>query len=451
VNPEYDRSSTPSLLATLKSIASLLLSYGLLLMANGLFSTLLSVRTSIEGFSTEVVGVIMGSFFIGLFLGARYAVRVVAGVGHIRSFAAFASIMSITALTHALIIDPASWIVMRIASGFCMAGMIIVTESWLNERASNEMRGRVLSIYMTTNYAAAGCGQFLLPLADPGRFHLFSLTSIIFSLALVPVLLTRSRAPLPARSHPVKLRKLYQITPLGLVGSFCAGMANAMFYSMGPIFTRGIGLPLTGTSIFMASAILGGLVLQWPIGRLSDRVDRRFVMTGIAFTTCAACISILWFARVSEIGLYVAGAVYGSLAFTIYSLSAAHTNDFADPEELLQVSGALLVSFGIGAIFGPMIGAFSMGQFGPNGLFGLIAIITALLGIYSLYRINVRDTKTTEEKSPFVPVPSTQYTSEEIYGAALDKIGLESQQPLGETDTTQLQDVEDEKAPPGQR
>lgn len=415
----------------------------MLLMANGLFATLLGVRTSIEGFSTEIVGVIMGSYFFGIFLGARYAVRVVAGVGHIRSFAAFASIMSITALTHALVIDPASWVIMRIASGFCMAGMILVTESWINERASNEMRGRVLSIYMTTNYAAAGCGQFLLPMADPGQFHLFSLTSIIFSLALVPVLLTRSRAPLPARQHPIKLRKLYRLTPLGLVGPFCAGMVNAMFYSMGPIYTHKIGLPLSGTAVFMASAILGGLLLQWPIGRLSDRIDRRFVLTGVAFATSAACLSILWMERLSETGLYVAGAIYGSLVFTIYSLSAAHTNDFADPKELIQVAGALLVSFGIGAILGPMIGAFSMGRFGPDGLFGLSALITACLGIYSIYRINVRDTKSTEEKAPFVPIPSTQFNSEEIYRAALDKIGSEKQQQPADARSTQPPDKEE--------
>ena len=413
------------MLITLKSIASLLLSYGLLLMANGLFSTLLGVRTTLEGFSTEIVGVIMGSYFLGIFLGARYAIRVVAGVGHIRSFAAFASIMSITALTHALVIDPISWTLMRVASGFCMAGMIIVTESWINERATNDTRGQVLSIYMTTNYAAAGCGQFLLPLSDPGKFQLFSLTSIIFSLALVPVLLTRSKAPVPVQKGTATLRTLYSITPLGLVGSFSAGMVNAMFYSMGPVFTREIGLPLTGTSVFMASTILGGLILQWPIGRLSDRIDRRWVMSGIAFATSAACVAILWFAQISTTGLYSAAAIYGSLAFTMYSLSAAHTNDFADPDQLIQVAGALLVSYGIGAILGPVIGAFSMGRFGPNGLFGLTAIITFVLGVYVLYRMQMRRSKTKDEKAPFIPVPSTQYTSDEIYGAARSEAGQE--------------------------
>lgn len=398
-----------------------MLSYGLLLIANGLFSTLLGVRTTIEGFSTEIVGVIMGSYFFGLFLGARYAVSVVAAVGHIRSFAAFASVISITALTHALLVNPMAWIVMRVASGFCMAGMVMVTESWINERASNEMRGRILSIYMTTNYGAAGLGQFLLPLADPGGFHLFSLTSIVFSLALVPVLLTRAKAPRPVQAKPVKLSKLYQISPLGLIGSFCAGMVNAMFYGMGPVFTREIGLSLTGTSMFMASIILGGLILQWPIGRLSDRTDRRFVIIGVAFATSIACLFILVFARMPGPGLFASAVIYGSLAFTIYSLSAAHTNDFAHPEELIQTASALLVAFGVGAIFGPILAAFMMGWFGADGLFGSSAVITALLGFYTLYRVKVRDAKTAAEKSQFIPVPSTQFTSEEIYGAALDE------------------------------
>lgn len=409
------------MLSTLLSIRALLLSYGLLLMANGLFSTLLGVRTTIESFSTEVTGMIMGSYFLGLLLGARYAVAVVARVGHIRSFAAFASVMSITALTHAIVIDPVSWGLMRVGSGFCMAGMVMVTESWLNERASNETRGQVLSIYMTTNYAAAGCGQFLLPLADPADFHLFSLTSIVYSLALVPVLLTLSKAPRPAQPHPVNLRKLYRISPLGLIGALCAGMINAMFYGMGPVFTREIGLPLTGTSLFMASVILGGLVLQWPIGKLSDRIDRRYILAGVSFATAIAAVSILAFATAPSMGLYVAGAVYGSLSFTVYSLSAAHTNDFADPEELIQVASALLVAYGIGAISGPVVSAFMMGQIGPNGLFGLSALIAAALGVYALHRSRTRSTKPAEDKAPFVPKPGTQYTSEQIYGAALDQ------------------------------
>ena len=322
------------MLTTLKSIASLLLSFGLLLMANGLFATLLGVRSSLEGFSTFVVGLIMWG---------RFAVRVVASVGHIRAFAAFASIMSTTALIHVLWIDPVVWFVLRLTGGFCMAGMIMVSESWINECASNEMRGQVLSFYMITNYFAAGCGQFLLPLADPSEFHLFSVASIIFSLALVPVLLSRAQAPMPAGSHSIKMKALYRISPLGFIGVFCAGLVNASFHGMGAVFGHAIGLSTQQISIFMASAIFGGLVLQWPMGRLSDRVDRRWVLTGVSLITCVACLAIMLFAgERNTVVLYTAAGVYGSVSFTVYSLAAAHINDFAERDQLVQIASGLL-------------------------------------------------------------------------------------------------------------
>ena len=411
------------MLSTIKSIASLLLSYGLLLIANGLLSTLLGVRTQIEGFETEIVGIIMGAYFLGLLLGARYSVRVVANVGHIRSFAAFASIMSISALAHVLIIDPIAWMVMRIVSGFCMAGMVMVTESWLHERASNKTRGQVLSLYMITNYAAAGCGQFLLPLADPARFHLFSVTSIVFSLALVPVLLTRAAAPRPVEAHPINLRELYRVSPVGLVGSFCAGLVSSTFYGMGPIFTREIGLSLTGTSTFMASVILGGLVLQWPVGRLSDHVDRRWVLTGVTFAAAVACLAVVIVSTTrSSLGLYILGAVYGSLSFTLYSLSAAHTNDFADPDRLMQTASGLLIVYGVGAIIGPMVAAAVMGQIGAGGMFLWSAFVLVALGGFAIWRIPKRAGKEESEKHRFVPVPATQYTSDQLYTAARDQM-----------------------------
>ncbi|MDX1434536.1 MAG: MFS transporter, partial [Gammaproteobacteria bacterium] len=282
------------MLATLRAVFSLLLSYGLLLLANGLFNTLLSVRSQIEGFATEVVGLIMAAYFFGLLMGARYAVQVVANVGHIRAFAAFASVMSVAALVHVLWVDPLVWAVLRCASGFCMAGMIMVTESWLNERSTNQTRGQVLAFYMITNYFSAGCGQFLLTAADPARFQLFSIASIIFSLALVPVLLTRASAPKPAPRERLRIGELWRTSPLGLTGAFCAGLVNASFFGLGPIFATGEGLDLAQTSTFMASVIFGGLLLQIPVGRLSDSVDRRTVLAGVALLTSVACLAIVF-------------------------------------------------------------------------------------------------------------------------------------------------------------
>ena len=405
--------------ATLRTVAALLLSYGLLLMANGLFATLLGVRTTIEGFSTEVVGVIMGSYFFGLLLGARYAVRVVASVGHIRAFAAFASIMSTSALVHVLFIDPLMWLIIRMVSGFCMAGMVMVTESWLNERATNRTRGQILSIYMITNYAAAGCGQFLLPLADPARFHLFSVTSIIFSLALVPVLLTRAAAPQPVKPHPMSLRELYRVSPFGVTGAFAAGLVNATFYGMGPVFAQHIGLTITATSIFMSVVILGGLLLQWPVGRLSDRIDRRRILVAVTFSTSLTCLAIAIVAgRSATWILFVLGTMYGSLSFTIYSLSAAHINDLADSSKLMQTASGLLMVYGLGAILGPVLAAALMGQTIPQAMFVYSAIVTGSLGAVGIHRMRQRDVA---PRWRFVPTPETQFSSKQLYAAARDQ------------------------------
>ena len=408
------------MLATLKSIASLLLSFGLLLMANGLFATLLGVRSSLEGFSTFLVGLIMSAYFIGLFVGGRFAIKVVASVGHIRAFAAFASIMSTTALIHVLWIDPVVWFVLRAIAGFCMAGMIMVSESWINERATNKMRGQVLSFYMITNYFAAGCGQFLLPLADPSQFHLFSVASIIFSLALVPVLLTRAQAPLPASAHSMTMKALYKISPLGFSGVFCAGLVNSSFHGMGAVFGQQIGLSTAQISIFMASAIFGGLILQWPIGRLSDRVDRRWVLITVSLLTCVSCLSIMAFGERDTAVLYVAAAVYGSVSFTVYSLASAHINDFAERDQLVQVANGLLITYGIGASVGPMLAAVFMGHLGPHALFLYSALISGMLGLFALHRMRRRASKSKEERAPFVVVP-TGY-SDALHTAAREQI-----------------------------
>ena len=395
------------MLTTLKSIASLLLSFGLLLMANGLFATLLGVRSSLEGFSTFLVGLVMSGYFIGLLAGGRFAVKVVASVGHIRAFAAFASVMSTTALVHVLWIDPFVWFVLRTTAGFCMAGMIMVSESWINERASNQMRGQALSFYMITNYFAAGCGQFLLPLADPSQFHLFSVASIIFSLALVPVLLTRAQAPTPASPHSMKMKALYHVSPLGFIGVFCAGLVNASFHGMGAVFGHEIGLSTQQISLFMASAIFGGLILQWPMGRLSDRIDRRWVLIGVSLVTCAACVSIVVFAGEHNTGvLYVAAVVYGSVSFTVYSVAAAHINDFADRAQLVQVASGLLITYGIGASVGPTLASVFMSHLGPNALFLYSAVISGMLGLFALHRMSARASRRKDERTPFAVVPT---------------------------------------------
>lgn len=218
------------MLSVLSSIFSLLLSYGLLMLANGMFNTLLSLRSQMEGFSTGTTGFVMAGSFVGMLIGAVYAVRLIAAVGHIRAFAALASIMSVAVLTHLLLTDPIVWFLLRVTTGFCLAGMIMIVESWLNAGADNQHRGQILSLYMMTNYLGAGSGQFLLLAADPAKYQLFVVASIILSLALVPILLTKANAPKPSDPTRISFRALIAISPVGVTGAVCAGLMLSLIH-----------------------------------------------------------------------------------------------------------------------------------------------------------------------------------------------------------------------------
>ena len=410
---------------TLSSVAALLSSYGLLLLANGMFGTLIGLRTQIEHFSTATAGLIVAAYFVGLLAGGIQAVRVVAAVGHIRAFAAFASIMSVCALGIILAIDHFVWAAMRFIGGFCMAGMIVATESWLNERCTNQTRGQVMAFYMITNYLAAGCGQFILPLGDPADFELFCVASIIYSLALVPVLLTRASAPRPSPPERASMPELWRVSPLGLIGATAAGVVNTNFQGLAPVFAHGAGFSLTQTSTFMAAGIVGGLLLQWPMGRLSDRIDRRTVLAGMALGTAAASFGV---GLVSEAaggsftGLIVLVAAYGGLSSTVYSLCAAHTNDFAPPDKLAQTASGLLIAYGLGASAGPVLTSNLMEMFGPSTLFTVNAWVHGSLGVFALYRMYRRSPKPKAQQRPIVASPGGQFTSGQLYTSMRDQV-----------------------------
>ena len=408
---------------TLSSVAALLSSYGLLLLANGLFGTLIGLRTQIESFSTAVAGLIVAAYFLGLLAGGIQAVRVVAAVGHIRSFAAFASIMSVTALGIVLVIDDFAWAALRFVGGFCMAGMIVATESWLNERCTNETRGQVMAFYMITNYLAAGLGQFILPLGDPGGFELFCVASIIYSLALVPVLLTRASAPRPSPPERASMPELWKLSPLGLLGATAAGVVNTNFQGLAPVFAYSEGFTVAQTSTFMAAGIAGGLLLQWPMGRLSDRIDRRTVLAGVALGTAAASFGI-WFvtgASGSFAGIVVLAVAYGGLSSMVYSMCAAHANDFAPSDKLAQTASGLLIAYGLGASTGPVLTSNLMEMFGASTLFVVNTWVHGSLGVFGLYRMIRRAPKPKAQQRPIVVSPGGQFTSGQLYSSMRDQ------------------------------
>jgi MFS family permease len=363
------------------------------------------------------VGFIVASYFFGLLLGGVFAGRVVARVGHIRSFAAFASLMSITALLHPLWISVGSWMLLRVVSGVCMAGLIMVTESWLNERASNVNRGQVLSFYMITNYFAAGSGQLLLSIGDPSQFQLFSLASVLFSLALLPVLLTQAKAPVPMPAARMPLMTLYRLAPLGIIGVFCSGLMNASILGLGPVYATNIGLSKEQLSLFMASLIMSGLILQWPMGRWSDRIGRSPLLVAIPLVVAIVAITMTQvFNFMAILGF---GVLLGSFLFTIYSLSAATSNDMVGGDQRVQVAGALLITYGAGASIGPIIGGQFMGVMGPPGLFFYLGFVSFFLAIFAILKRR-RDGSPSTRK-PFVVVPATQATSNQLYVSVHDE------------------------------
>ncbi|MBN3561892.1 MFS transporter [Aliamphritea spongicola] len=405
--------------ALLKRVSALLLSHGCLLIGNGLFMTLLSLRSNLEGFSTELTGIIMSGYFIGLFFGARYTGYLVDRVGYIRTFSVFASIISMIPLAHMLWTDPVFWFGLRLVSGFAMAGLLMVTESWLNAGVSNQHRGGLLAIYMIVNYLGAGGAQLFLLLQDPSGYQLFVMASICFSFCLVPVALTRTAEPQPDPPEPLKIMPTLRTTPVGFLGAACAGFLSASFNTMGPLFALQVELSAEQISWFMALGICGGLVLQTPIGKLSDRIERRkviAVVAGLVVLICAAIALQVEFYLRPEL-LLASSFLYGSLAFTIYSLAAAHANDWAKPERRMQTAGALMVGYSIGAIAGPLLSSNGISWFGPQGLFGFMAVAAGVLSLFTLGRVSAQHYKRKRAKPQFVPRPGSYYTSGELYRA----------------------------------
>ena len=373
--------------AALVSSWALLLGFGILMLGDGLQGTLLAVRADLEGFSTTLTGLIMSTFYLGFLLGSILTPRLTIKVGHIRVFAAFAALSSAAILLHAIFVTVPVWIAMRLLSGFCFAGLYIVAESWLNDRASNETRGKLLSLYMVVTYVGVGSGQLLLNLADPVGYPLFILTSVLISIAVVPLLLSAGSPPTFQDSVRISLLQLYRLTPLGIVSMFAVGLVTATFFALGPVYAQRLGLDIKDISYFMAAAVLGTVLLQGPIGVLSDRFDRRKILTAVTILTAIAALLCIPAARQSTSALFFAIALFGGLAFPLYSVCIAYTNDHLNPNQMIAASGALVLVGGLGAVTGPVLFAMIMDRFGDQALFWSIAAVHGLMGLFAIYRM----------------------------------------------------------------
>ena len=394
------------MIKALTPVASLLLGVAILLTGNGLQGTLLPLRARIEAFDVIAIGALGSAYFIGFVLGCVAGPYLVRRAGHIRTFAALAAIASTVVLAHPLALAPVAWWSLRAITGFCFAGLYVVIESWLNERSSNENRGLIMAVYTIVNLTVITLGQMAITLYDPSNFALFSVASILVSLAAVPVALTVAPGPSPLETVRLRPLHLLRLSPVGFVGSFAVGAANGSFWSLGPVYAADSGLSITGVAVFMSATVLGGALLQWPLGRLSDRMDRRKVIASSCLLAGGAGVALaFWGTHELAVVLPIAAA-FGAFTFPIYGLCAAHANDFAQRDAFVEMASGLLLVNGMGSVIGPLVASVVMDRAGPAGLFLVTAAIHGGMATFALYRLGVRAAVPDKLKPGFVPMPT---------------------------------------------
>jgi MFS family permease len=385
---------------------ALLLGMGMMMLGNGLQSSLLGLRALSEGFGTTVTGLVMTGYFVGFLAGSALTPRIVMNVGHVRVFTALASLASVAILIHAAAIEPLTWAAMRFVTGFSYAGLYIVAESWLNDRATNRTRGQLLSVYMVVLLSGVALGQLLLNLANPNGVFLFLLTSVMISLAVVPVSLTAGPTPAFETITKISIRQLYRLSPLGVLGASATGMAHGTLFALGAVYGERIGLSVAEISLLMGVAVTGGILAQWPVGHLSDRFDRRRVIIVVALLAAIFALLAALFGGTSFVLLLVLTFLFGCMTLPMYSLCIAHTNDYLAPTQMVQAGATLIMVGGAGACIGPPLAATLMGATGPAAFFAFLAGVHAAIGLFAVYRMSQRASKPVDQQGPTVPVGS---------------------------------------------
>ncbi|MFT6023177.1 MAG: MFS family permease [Ascidiaceihabitans sp.] len=389
------------MIQVLSSAWALLFGMGLLMVANGMQGTLLGVRGQIEGFATLEMSIVMSAYFVGFLGGSRMAPNLIRRVGHVRVFAALASMISAVMILYPTLTDPWVWAFGRVLIGFCFSAVYVTAESWLNDAASNENRGQALSLYMIVQTAGIVIAQVLMVTADPSGYVLFVIPSILVSLAITPILLSISPTPAFDTTKPMSLRALMKVSPLGCVGMFLLGGVFSAQFGMSSVYGAIIGLSVGQISTFVAMFFVGAMVLQYPIGWLSDRFDRR------ALVVATAAIGVLgafigYFSDGSFNMILASAFVMGGVSNPLYSLLLAHTNDYLESEDMAAASGGLIFINGLGAISGPLITGWMMGQFGPSGFYLFIIVLNIILVIYATYRATQRASIAVEDTGSYV-------------------------------------------------
>ena len=390
---------------------ALLVSVAFVWTANGLCFTLLALRMGAEGFTPSDVGIMTTGYFVGQFIGALVCGRIIEQVGHVRAFAAFASMISASVIGYALHVDVASWTMLRFVHGLCIAGALMVAESWLNGVTTNRGRGHLLALYTIIQFLAMSGGQQLLNLHATTGFVLFTIASILFSLAVVPLVLSPSVTAGAVSHSALRFADLIRVSPLGVVGCFASGALAATLLGMMPVYLDEEGFSVIDISRFMSFIILGGLFVQYSIGKTSDIFDRRTVITAVLFSGAILCFLLSALPDPGFWPLASLTAVYGGITFSIYPLAVAHANDHLDPVDLIAASAGLIMATAAGASLGPLSTALVMEVVGTKGMYLFSGLICLLLGAFAAYRMTRRASPEAADQGPYVLVPRTTTAS----------------------------------------
>ena len=410
----------------IKNSWALFTGFGMIIISHGFQGNLLGIRAVLEDFNYIATGTMMSGYFIGYFIGANMVPNLVSKVGHIRVFAAFASIASLSALVHAVFVDPYVWTMSRFLTGFSMIGIFIIVESWLNDRATNKTRGKVLSLYMLVTYLGMSMGNLLLNVSSPKNYEPFIMISLLFSVALVPILLTKRKPPKFKKTSSIKIKELFKISPFGSFSTFCSGFIFSAMLTMLSVYAVTMNLSVFEISVLLVGVTLAGALFQWPIGSLSDNYDRRLVIIGCCLFASIFTILSIFYSGLSfnnllaeemlrfnyfSIGtgmnktkLFIFIILLAGMILPLFSLNLALVNDYIPKEKFVAAGGGMQIIFGMGAMTGPLICSLLMEKFGNNGFFIHLVFFHIIIGLFGLYRITRRSYEDNPE-STFTPLP----------------------------------------------
>lgn len=397
----------------INSIFAPLLSLVIVALGNGLFNTLVTVRLHLEGQTSLMIGLVTGAYYGGLVLGSFRCENLISRVGHIRSYAAIASTLAVVSVLQGLILNPWIDFALRFIAGMCMAGVFIIVESWMLARCDKKTRGQILGIYMMAIYAAQASGQFLLNLSDPLTIIPFCIVALLTSLSVLPVSLTLQTMPEIEKPSVLGFIKLYKLSPSGMMTCFISGLVLGAIYGLMPLFIADQDTQVSHVALIMSMIIYGGMALQYPIGKLSDKFNRRKVLMSVALLLTITALVILLYAHRSLNTFMVFGFLFGGFTFTIYPLGVSLACDKVNPKDLIAATQGLLLAYGVGATIGPMIAPLPM-RFSHNGLMGYFIVLGAFLTAFLFWRNTVGEPIDVQAQQDFVPLTRTSPVVSEL-------------------------------------